>query len=172
MRVGDQQAPDSVGLAHRHAGDATAAAALDAVGLQRQALDVAAVGQRDHRLLVRDQVFFAEVLDLLLDDLRAPLVAVALLDVLGLFDDQEVDLARVGQQVFEVVDLLDQLLVLVLELLALQRGQAAQLHVQHGLRLALATGRTAPACRRVRAASALARFADGADDRVELSKSP
>ena len=66
--------------------------------------------------LVRDQVFFAEVLGLLLDDLGAALVAVLVLDVDRLFLDEEVDLARVGEQVFEVVDLLDQLRVLVLDL--------------------------------------------------------
>ena len=46
---------------------------------------------------MRDEVFLAEVLDLLVDDLGPTLVAVALLDVLGFLLDQEVNLARVGE---------------------------------------------------------------------------
>jgi len=48
----------------------------------------------------------------------------------------------VGQQVFEGGDLLDQLIVLVADLLALQEGQAAELHVQDSLGLNVVQGET------------------------------
>jgi hypothetical protein len=98
---------------------------LRAVGLQRQALDVATVSQCYDDLLVRDQVLFAELLYVFLDDLGAAGVAVLLLHLAGFLADQEVDLARVSEQVLQVADLLQQLRVLVLKLLSLQGGQTA-----------------------------------------------
>jgi len=60
---------------------------------------------------VRDQVFLAEVLRVGFDDLRAAGVTVLLLQVLDVVADDEVDLAGVREQVFELGDLLDQVLV-------------------------------------------------------------
>ncbi len=84
------------------------------------------------------EVLFAEIHRFLPDDLGAPFVAVLLLELQRLLFDQVVDLEGIGQQVFQVGDLLDDLSVLVLDLLALQASQAAQLHVQHCLGLAVA----------------------------------
>ena len=77
VRRGDEQVLDVVVVLHVHAGDADAAAALLAVGRQRQRLDVAGVGDRDHHLLVGDQVLDVD-LALGVRDLGAALVAVAL----------------------------------------------------------------------------------------------
>ena len=80
-------------------------------------------------------VLFGELLRLLLHDHRAALVAKLLFQQRSIFADQVVDLAGVGQQVFQVVDRLDQLAVLLLNLAGFQLGQAAELQVEYGLRL-------------------------------------
>jgi hypothetical protein len=64
---------------------------------------------------VGNKVLFAEIHRFLLDDLGAPFVAVLLLDLQRLLFDQVVDLAGIGQQVFQIGDLLDDLGVLVLD---------------------------------------------------------
>ncbi len=138
MGVGHQEVADSVVLPGAHAGDAAAAPALGTVGDQGLALRVAAGGQGDNHLLVRYQILLRELLRLLIDDLRPAVIPEAPLDVLGVVPDEVIDLAGVGQQVLQVGDLLDDLRVLLLDLLPLQAGQAAQLHVQHGLGLAVA----------------------------------
>ena len=92
VRVADDEVPDGVLFARHHAGDALAAAPLQPVGLERDALHVAAVGERDDGLLVRDEVFFVDVVGAGLDDLRAALVAVVLLDLDHVVADQAVDL--------------------------------------------------------------------------------
>jgi hypothetical protein len=51
--------------------------------------------------------------------------------------DEEVDLARVGQQVFEIGDTLHDHRVLVQQLLALQPREATKLHVEDRPRLHL-----------------------------------
>jgi len=56
VRIGDDDAVHRVGLAGDHAGDAAPPTPLRAVRLQRQPLDVAALADRDHHLLVGDQV--------------------------------------------------------------------------------------------------------------------
>ena len=111
-----------------HAHDAAPAAVLPAVGLQRQPLDVAVVGQRDHHLGVRDQVLHVQ-LGVLAGDPRPPRVAEPLLDAdqLGL-DDLE-HLVLVAQNVLVLGDRLDQLFVLLVQLLALELGQPLQPHL-------------------------------------------
>ena len=91
-----------------------------------------------HHVLVRHQVLLGELLRLLFHDLRPALIPEALLHLLGVIADEVIDLAGVGQQVLQIAYLLDDLRVLILDLLALQAGQAAQLHVQNGLGLTVA----------------------------------
>ena len=87
MRRADEQVLDEVAVLHVHAADAAAAAVLLAVGVQRQRLDVAGVGDRDHHLLVGDQVLDVDVA-LGVDDLGAALVAEALADLEQLLLDR------------------------------------------------------------------------------------
>src|SRR5581483_11134138 len=138
VRVADEEVADGVLLAGDHAGDAFAAAALQAVALEGHALDVAAVGDRDDGLLVGDEVLLGDVLGAGVDDLGAALVAVLLLELHHVVADQVVDLARALEEVLEVVDALDQLLELVLDLVAFEAGEAAELEVEDGLRLLVA----------------------------------
>ena len=80
---------------------ADAAAALLAVGGERQRLDVARVRDRDDHLLVGDQVLDVEVV-LGRRDLRAALVAVALGDLEQLLLDQREDLVLVAEQLAQL----------------------------------------------------------------------
>ena len=93
-------------------------------------------------LIVIDHLFFGDhVLDAelfgLVDDLRAALVAVLLLDLQQLFlDDLHLELLAL-QDRLQPLDQLDRLAVLVLDLLPFQAGEALEPHVQDGLRLDL-----------------------------------
>ena len=72
---------------------------------------------------------------------------------------------RIGQQVFQVGDGLFHLLQLVQYLLALQVGQAAQLHVEDGLRLYL--GELEALHQGVAGGLGVGRLPDGLDDLVQ-----
>ena len=92
----DVEVLDVVVLLQVHPHHPDAAAVLLAVGGERQALGVAGVGDRDHHLLVGDHVLDVHVA-LEVGDLGAPLVAVALGDLVELLDDQRVDPGRVAE---------------------------------------------------------------------------
>ena len=117
--------------------DALAAAALRAEGVDRLSLDVAVSGEGHDRGLVRDEVGLAELLDRLGDHAGLALLAVGLDQFVHVLGDQGVDLLRVGEQAFEVLDRLGQLLVLLFELGPFKLGKAPELHLEHGLGLAL-----------------------------------
>ncbi len=91
--------------------------------------------KRDHDPLVRDEVFLGEFQGALLDDARAPFVAVFGLEVCGVLLYKSENAPRVGEQVFQVRDSLEHLGVFIENFLSFQVGQAPQLHIQDGLRL-------------------------------------
>ena len=99
-------------------------------------------------------------------DPRAPLAGVLLLQLGQLVLDDLADPGRVGEDVLELGDELDDREVLVLDLLALEGGQAGEPHVEDGLRLEL--GQVEPAHQVVAGVLDLVRLADGLDDRVEV----
>ncbi len=100
-------------------------------------LHVAPVREREHQLLVLDEVEVGEVARIGRDR-RAAFVAVLVLDRGELFFDHRAQLHLVGEDRFELGDGLCELVVLVAQLLALQRGEAAQRHVEDVGRLRLA----------------------------------
>ena len=102
-------------------------------------------------------------------DPRAARVAVVRCQLVQVGLDHGQDLLRVGQQVFQVGDGCQHFLVLVLDLLALQRRQPPQLHVEDGLGLDLAELEAAPSAASL-ALSASLRFADGLDDLVQVGQ--
>ena len=124
-----------------HADDADATAVLRAVGIGRNALDVAGIGDRDHAGMARDQVGVIQVA-FVVGDLGAALVGVFGLDFqqFGL-DDAEPEFAA-GQQALEVIDQLHQFIVFVLEVLNGQAGQLIQPHVEDGVGLDLGESET------------------------------
>ena len=117
--------------------DAHTAAPLRAESVDRLPLDVAVPRERHHRRLVRHQISLAELLHAARNDLRLALRAVGFDQLVEVVDDHAVDLLGVRQQAFEVLDRFGQIAVFLFEPGALQRGQAAQLHVEHRLRLPL-----------------------------------
>jgi hypothetical protein len=125
---------DVVLVLHVHPGHADAAALLLAVGRERQRLDVAGVRDRDDHLLVGDQVLDVDLV-LGVGDLRAAVVAVAIADLEQLLADQAHDLGLVAEDVAQPGDPLDDVGVLGLDLVRLERGEALQAQVEDRLRL-------------------------------------
>ena len=165
MSIGHHQEFRGIGFADTHAVDALAAAVLRAVGHRRNSLDKAAAAEGDHHSLMGD-FFNGEVHDGLFADLGAAVIAVLGFELADFFFDQEEDLLRVGQQIFQVGDGLQDLGIFIQNLAALQVGQAAQLHIQDGLGLFL---RQAEIGHQVLAGGfGRLRFADGLDDGIDM----
>src|SRR5690606_34873854 len=173
--VGEEQQV-VVGAAHQQLGvevvvldalvlGAAPAARLAAVAGERRALDVAAVGERDDHLLLGDQVVLGDVVVQVGDGGAARVVERLLLgDELGA--DHALELLVLGEDQLEARDLLLQLAVLLLDLLALQAREALQAHVEHGLRLRL--GEAELAHEAVARLGAVLRGADQLDHGVEV----
>src|SRR5579864_2533205 len=94
------------------------------------------MGEGDEDLLLRDEVFLVH-LELVVADLAAPGIGESPAQVGDLVLDDAVDESRIGEQVLELSDLLDQLLVLLAELAALEPGQPSQAEIDDRLRLPL-----------------------------------
>ena len=162
---GDEQVLDDVLLLRLHPGHALAAPPLASVGLHVGALDVAGARDGDHHLLVGQQVLDGQ-LGGLGQDLRAPPVAVLLLDGQQLVPDEPHQLGLGGQDALQLLDELQDLLVLLDDLLALEGGQPSELHVEDGLGLDL--GEVEPGHQGVAGRVGVLGLADDADHEVEL----
>ena len=136
VRRGDEELRDEVLVLGRRAGDAASAALLRAVGGHRVALDVAAVADGDDHVLVGDQLLDGD-LALVVDDLGAALVAELLSDLGELVVDHRHQAAVRGEDRLQAIDRGAERAELVVELLALEAGQALQAHVEDRLRLPL-----------------------------------
>ena len=134
MGVGDKQLIDEILVLDRRRQLAATAAALGAVIGQRLGLDVAAVRQRHHHVLRRDEILDAEFLGVQ-DDLRAALVAELVADGGQFGDDDFGDAFRTGQDVEQVGDPGHDVLVLGDDLVLFEAGQALQAELEDGLRL-------------------------------------
>jgi hypothetical protein len=109
----------------------------------RERLDVAAAGHEHRDVLRREARPCARServghLDAVVDDHRTPRRGVQALDLRKLVGEQPVEHLGVGQDRLELRDALEQFGVLGAQRLVLERGQPAQLHVQHRLGLDLA----------------------------------
>src|SRR5438105_7442393 len=127
---------DEILFARAHADAALAAAALVAIVGDGGPLDVTGVADRDRHVFLGNQVLDAE-LALFGEDVRSPRVAVLLLNLPQLLDDDlhHEPVAREDRQ--QPFDQLHQLGELVENLLPFEAGQPLQLHVENGLRLDL-----------------------------------
>ena len=130
----DVEVLDVVVLFEVHPHHPDAAAVLLAVGGERQPLDVAGGGQRDHHLLVGDHVLDPDVA-LEVGELGAALVAVGLDDFGQLVLDQAHHPGFVAEDRPQLADPLHQVGVLGADFVGLERGQALQAHVEDRLRL-------------------------------------
>ncbi len=119
-------------FARAHALAALSAAPLLAVGGDGGALHVAGVGHGDRRLLVYDKVFELNLLGLVLDD-GAALVAVFLLHLLQLFDDDPAQLRLRIENGLILGDALPHLLQFVQNLVNGEARQAVQLQLEDGV---------------------------------------
>ncbi len=131
MGAGDEHLVDDVVFFEVDAGNALAAALLGAIRLDRDALDVAGVGDGDNHVLVGDEVLNVEVL-LGAGDLGATLVAELAGDLAHLLLDHAENLLLMRKQVLVVGNRAAQALELLLDLVALQAGQTAELHLKDG----------------------------------------
>src|SRR5256712_2795713 len=136
VRRGDEEVLDDVLFLRLHAGHALAATALAPVRLDVRPLDVARTRDRDHHLLVGQQVLDRE-LGGLGQDLGAPRVAVLLLDGQELAPDDRHQLRVGGEDALQLLDEGERLLVLLHDLVALELGQSLQPHVEDRARLDL-----------------------------------
>ena len=137
VRRRDIEVLDHVVGAQLGSAHALAAAVLRAVLVDAGALDVAAASERDDHVLFGNQVFHAHVAVVAGEDLRAAVVAIAVDDLGQLFDDDRTLALGLGEDVVVLVDHATELFCLVLDLLALERGQATQLQLENrtGLQL-------------------------------------
>ncbi len=135
----DEEVLDDVFLLELRALDALAAALLRPVQIGPGPLGVAGLGDRDDHVLAGDEVLVGDVA-VGGDDPGAAVVAV-LLDDLGqlVLDDLTLPLGLL-EDVLEIGDLALDLGQLVDDLLALERGQATQLHREDRVGLDLVDG--------------------------------
>src|SRR5919112_2010856 len=136
VRRRDKEVVDVVALFEFHSGDAHPTTALLAEGVDGDALQVTAVGDGDHHLLLGYEVLYLEVDALLGRDRRPAIVRVGRPDLAELLLDYPVDLGLIGRDALEILDLLAQVPVLPLDLLTLHRGEPLQPEVKDRLRLA------------------------------------
>ena len=119
------------------AGDAFAAPVLLMVVFKAGALDIAAPGQGDHDLVIGDQILDIYAAGLVSHNLAEPGRGIGGTDVLYFVADDAAQNFGIGKDGLEVGDIFQQFLVLILDFLALQAGQALQAHVKDGLGLHL-----------------------------------
>ena len=165
VRSRRQQVLDPVLLTQLAAAHALAAPGLRAELVDRNGLDVAPVREREHELLVLDEVEVGEISGVGQNG-RTALVAVLVLDRSELVFDDCAQLDFVGEDRFELGDRLCELFVLVAQLLALERGQSPQRHVEDVRRLRL-TELVRRELQRLTRRIGRLRAADQRDDRVD-----
>src|SRR4051794_6585890 len=136
VRRADEEVRDDVVLLELRALDTLAAALLRPVEVGLGPLRVPGLGYRHDDVFDRDEVFVRDVA-VVRDDLRAPLVAVLLDDLDQLVADDLPLPLRPGEDVLQIRDLALDLGQLVDDLLALQRREAPELHVEDRLGLDL-----------------------------------
>src|ERR1700691_184271 len=151
--------------ARAHADAALAAARLPAIGIDGRALQIAAVRDGDRHIFDGHQIFQPDLAGVF-DDLGAALVAIQLAHFLQLFD-HELAHQFLGAQQFQVSgDAPLDFSQLVGDLLLLHAGEALQLQLDDGLRLAL--GELEGGDQRIAGLAGGARGANHADHFVQV----
>ena len=132
---GGEEVLHAVILARVERGDALAAPVLLLVVGEARALHVAAPREGDDNLVVGDEIHGVEAPGLLLHDIAPAGRGVVLPDVRDLVADDAPEHVHVGEDGLVPGDILQQAVVLGLNFLALQAGEALQAHVEDGPRL-------------------------------------
>ena len=138
MRARHDQMLDVVLVARSHPDHATASAVLGAVGRKGHALHVVPARDGDDDVLVGDELLGGQLARRVVDDLGAAVVAKLRRDLIEVLLDECEDPARTREDRLELGDELDRFAVVVVQLLALESGEPAELHFQDrfGLRFA------------------------------------
>ena len=136
VRIGDKEVIDKIVILDRRGLLAAPATPLRAVVGQRLGLDVAAMRERHHHVLRRDEVLDAQILGVEFD-LRTTLVAELGANGFEFLADDLADPFRSGEDVHQVGNLLQQLGEVGDDLVALKAGQALQAQFEDRLRLRL-----------------------------------
>ena len=166
MRARLHEVRHDVLLLGRHVDDAHPAALLHLVLVRIGALHVSALGEYEHRLLVRYEILYGNILHAALHDLGAAVVAVLLGDSHELLAHHGENVLRAREDLLEALDEVLDLLELVLDLLALERGELLEAHLEDGGRLDLREPELL--LKRFRRARHVFRGADGLDDLVDV----
>ena len=134
VRRRNEELLDKIRLLRPHAGHAASPALLVAVSVEGNALDVAAVGQRQHDVFFRDEVFHRHIRGVE-GDPSAAVVAELLFDLRQLVLDNAKDFALVGEDGFQVLDGFQHFLIFFLNFFPLEAGQALEPEIEDRLRL-------------------------------------
>ncbi len=129
------QLRDEILFARLHARAPGAAAALLAINADGRALEVALVAHGHRNLLVGDQIFELQ-LGALVDDLRAPRVAILVANLFQFLDDYLAQLFLAGQDGFVLGDALAHLLQFIQQFVDGELRQAVELQFENGVDLA------------------------------------
>ena len=108
---------------------ALAAARLMTIGVRRRALDITGVAYGDQHLRVGDQVFELDLVDLI-DNLRAPIVAVSFLDFVQLCGDNRLEFFLAGENFPQLRDLLADRLQFLQDFIDRELREAMQLQFE------------------------------------------
>ena len=129
-------------FARGHADDAFAAAPLRAKGADRGALDKAVVRDADDAAFVGDEILHVD-LAFVRHELGQARAGVLVVDLAQLFLDDLENAGLFRENVAQILDRLDQLLVFVDDLFALETGQLIEAQIENLIRLMFAEGVTA-----------------------------
>ncbi len=153
-------------LAFRHRpGAAACVAVLPPVAAHREPFDEAVAGNGDHHVFFGNHVFHREFF-VVLHNLGAAVVAVSLFQLQHLvFYDLHLQV-NIGQNRLQPFDGLENVSVFILDLFALQAGEALQPHVQDGLRLDF--GKPETAHQVLAGGIHVGRFLDNSDDLIDV----
>ena len=135
VRAGHEQMFDRILVFRLRPFQAFASPALSAIGAGRGPLDVAAMADRNHHRLFRDQILQVDRSDFLTGDLRSPLVTTTFLDLTEIVFDDVQDILIVSQDAKILGDFIQQLAEFLAQPLLLEIDQLPQGHPQDRVRL-------------------------------------
>jgi len=138
VRRGDEEVLDDVVLLRLRAAQSAPAAPLAPVLLGGRPFDVPRVGDRDHHVLFGDQILNVEyAVVLVVRDLRSPRVPESIPQRHQVVPDEPQHAGTALQDLLQLGDPGGHRRVLVIELLALQAGQALEAQLEDGIGLPL-----------------------------------
>ena len=165
MRRHRDELIDDIVLIQRHTLDAAAATVLYLVGIGRNPLDIAVLRKRNNDILNRNQILIIHVADRI-KNLCLARIIVFIADHAQLILENLIDPCLMGQNILQIRNFDQKILIFRLDLFTLQTGQAAELHIQNGLRLNLIQTEAAHQTRH--SLIGILRITDRMNDRIQI----